>query len=90
MKATITEEPAVYTIEVNGRKIKGMRAAGDLGPVRMLKNDKGEQVFVLRGGSDWARLIGDVLGRVSASAEVTLIAASPNLIDTIIRAPGAE
>jgi hypothetical protein len=48
MKATISEEPAVYTIDVDGRKLRGLRVAGDLGPVRMLKDDKGEQVFILR------------------------------------------
>lgn len=88
MKATLTEEPAVYTIEVNGQKIKGMRAAGDLGPVRMLKNDKGEQVLVMRGGSDYARLIDDALMR-SPSAEVTLIAASPSLLDAFNPPPAA-
>ena len=84
MKATITEEPAVYTIEVNGKKIKGMRANGELGLVRRLKNERGEQVYLLCEGKDFregiASVFSEILGRPKESA-ATLIAASPGLVE---------
>jgi hypothetical protein len=92
MKATISEEPAVYTIDVDGRKLRGLRVAGDLGPVRMLKDDKGEQVFILRHDQEgtFARLFGDITRPEGSPADVTVIAATPGLLDRIRRWPGAD
>lgn len=84
MKATLTEEPTIYTIEVNGHKVKGMRVDGELGPVRLLKNDKGEKIYIYDGGSTFAsafRRFVDITGE-SDPREISLIAATPSLLDT--------
>jgi hypothetical protein len=83
MKATLTEDPAVYTIEVNGHKAKGMRIVGELGPVKLLKDARGLQVYVYDGSSSHAkafRVMDEILGN-STAVDVVLIAASPALLD---------
>ena len=78
MKATLTQEAPIYTIEVNGQKLTGMRQDGTLGPVRRLKNDKGEQVFVLH-NEGFASLMRSALGLPDQPDGITVIAASPSL-----------
>jgi hypothetical protein len=80
LKATLTPEAPVFTLEIDGKKLPGMRQDGQLGPVLLLKDDKGREVYLYDGTSRFAlafTMFGD------KPREVTLIAASPQLMDTI-------
>jgi hypothetical protein len=86
MKATLTEEPTVYTIEVNGHQVKGMRVAGELGPVILLKDDKGQEAYVYDDSSKHAkafRVMDEIRGN-STAVDITLIACSPGLLEAFM------
>lgn len=83
MKATLKQEPAIYTLEVNGNQVKGMSIVVELGPVKQYKDAKGQQVFVYDGSSSHAkafRVMDEILGN-STAVDVVLIACSPALLD---------
>jgi hypothetical protein len=83
MKATLTEEPALYTVEVNGHHVKGLRVAGELGPVRLLQNSDGEKIYIYDGSSNHAkafRVFDEILGK-STAVDIVLIACSPSIMD---------
>lgn len=80
MKATLTPEARIFTLDVKGRTIPGMREIGQLGPVLHLKSNKGHEAYIYDGSSPLAeafRLFGD------EARSVTLIAGNAAVIQAI-------
>jgi hypothetical protein len=87
MKATLTQENPVFTLAANGAEIAGMRECGQLGPISLLKNDKGHEAYVYNGASPYAKAFTNALG--GGAHEVIVIAVNPPALDLITPAPVA-
>lgn len=80
MKATLIPESPVFTLNIDGKLIPGMRQDGQLGPVLLLKSADGHEAYVFDGTSPFAKafkLLGD------GARDVTLIAGNPLVMDAI-------
>lgn len=80
MKATLTPEAPVFTLEINGTLIPGMRQDGQLGPVLFLKSNNGHEAYVFDGTSPLSKaftMFGD------DKRSVTLIAGNPAVFAAI-------
>jgi len=80
LKATITQEAPVYTLEVAGQKITGMRQEGALGAVLLLKSTQGHEAYVFDGTSPIAKAFTLITDKGQV---VTLIAANQILLEAI-------
>ena len=87
MKATLTQENPVFTLAANGAEIAGMRECGQLGPISLLKNDKGHEAYIYNGASPYAKAFTNALG--GAVHEVIVIAVNPPALDLITPSPVA-